>query len=324
MAHIHEESETYYLDQLCLIGLSGAFGGVCLSLYFWQRGMLELMLGTQFHLWVLASGIVLVLIAVIRAGLLWTSVGARHHNHAHEDHSHHDHDHDHAHEHAHHDHDHSHHHHEHEGPCPEAGHEHAGHEHPAHDHDHDHDWAPWRYVVLLIPIMLFLIGLPNKGPQVRAMAAHVDLAPETLGYATLGDPVQQLVMAAVLAVESTGKADTLDFNTLEKASADEEDRKYWKGKRVKVKGQFARSPSNDHVFSLVRFRIRCCAADAIQLNVPMISKESVSDIKADQWVEVTGRMAFQKSRSGYMTVLQVPNRQAITPTEADSNPWVKD
>ena len=46
MSHIHEESETYYLDQLCLIALSGAFGGVCLTLYFWQVPMLNLMLGS--------------------------------------------------------------------------------------------------------------------------------------------------------------------------------------------------------------------------------------------------------------------------------------
>src|SRR5436853_7646147 len=91
MAHTHQDSETYYLDQLCLIGLSGAFGMVCLSLYFWQQSMLNLMLGAQFHLWVLGSGIILVLIAVIRAGLLWTSVGKRADNHDHA-HTHHDHE----------------------------------------------------------------------------------------------------------------------------------------------------------------------------------------------------------------------------------------
>src|SRR6202023_2261276 len=105
----------------------------------------------------------------IRAGLLWTSVGARHPNHVHDAHDH---------EHVH---DHGHEHHHHEGPCPEPAHEHAHQDdHPgqahSHDHDHDHDWAPWRYVVLLVPIMLFLIGLPNKGPQVRAAAAQVDLS----------------------------------------------------------------------------------------------------------------------------------------------------
>jgi hypothetical protein len=322
MAHTHQESETYYLDQLCLIALSGAFGGVCLSLYFWQRNMLTLMLGGQFHLWVLGSGIVLVLLALIRAGLLWTSVGKQDHDHEHGDHDHHDHGH--AHEHG--PHDHGHHHHE---GFHEHAHEHGPehHHHHAHDHDdHDHDWAPWRYVVLLIPILLFVLGLPNKGPQVRAATAQVDMTQEGIGYAMLiesgGDPLKQLTIAAALTAEGSGPPTALDFKTLEKASIEEEDRKYWQGKRVGVKGQFAPSPNSDRVFSLVRFRIRCCAADAIPLNVPMIAKEPITGIKEGEWVEVTGRVEFQKGRNGYQTLLRVPNRKAIAPSDPDPNPWV--
>ena len=44
MAHLHEDSDTYYLDQLCLIALSAAFGGVCLTLYFLNFSMLKIML----------------------------------------------------------------------------------------------------------------------------------------------------------------------------------------------------------------------------------------------------------------------------------------
>jgi hypothetical protein len=167
--------------------------------------------------------------------------------------------------------------------------------------------------------------LPNKGPQVRAAATQVDLSQVAAGYATLvesaTDPWRLLVATAALTGEDSGPATPLGFKTLEQASADKDDRDYWKGKRVKVTGQFAPSPASDRIFSLVRFRIRCCAADAIQLNVPMISKESVSDIKTDQWVEVTGRISFQQGRNGYLTVLHIPNRQAIASTNPDPNPW---
>ena len=50
MAHHHDhEDDTYFVDQLCMVGLSGAFGVICLCLYFWgapqgQQSMLDLLL----------------------------------------------------------------------------------------------------------------------------------------------------------------------------------------------------------------------------------------------------------------------------------------
>src|ERR1700730_5171613 len=197
MAHFHEDSDTYYLDQLCLIALSGAFGGVCLTLFFWQTPMLNLMLGPQFHAFVLGSGILLLGMAGIRSVILWKAAGGAKtslplvpdhvHEHGHEHHDpencQHDHDHDHGHDHQH-------------------GQDHT-HEH-AHE-GHDHDWAPWRYVVLLLPIMLFLLGLPNKGPSVHGATTPVDLTSESNGYATLvaaGDPIGRKRSAAFLSADS--------------------------------------------------------------------------------------------------------------------------
>jgi len=308
MAHFHEDSDTYYLDQLCLIALSGAFGGVCLALYFWQASMLNLMLGRQFHGFVLGSGILLLAMAGIRAVILWMAAGRAKtalplvHDHAHE---------------------HARDHHHHENCGHEHGHDHEhGHAHGQHHDDHDHDWAPWRYVVLLLPIMLFLLGLPNKGPAVQGSSIPVDLTHESIGYATLvaaGNPMQQLVVAAFLSNDSSAQAETLGFKTLESAARDEESRGEWDGKWITVKGQFAPNRQNDHQFSLVRFQIRCCGADAVRLNVPMVCKESLQGIKAEEWVNVTGRIRFQKNGGGdsYITVLLVPNRQAIAPTGPD-------
>ncbi|HYV39194.1 MAG TPA: hypothetical protein VE988_26135, partial [Gemmataceae bacterium] len=187
--HSHD-TDTYYLDQLCMVGITGAFAGICLTLYFFNTDMLKLLLQDDFHPLILAAGVTLLIVTLVRAAVLWRAAGkksaAHVHDHAHE-HHHHDHAHDH-HDHAHCDHDHHHehveahdhhhhhgeacghdHHHEHIQPAvatyhspalPMVAHDH-GHAHDS-DDGHDHGWAPWRYVVLLVPMMLFLLGLPNK------------------------------------------------------------------------------------------------------------------------------------------------------------------
>jgi hypothetical protein len=170
--------------------------------------------------------------------------------------------------------------------------------------------------------MLFLLGLPNKGPSVQGATIPVDLTQESLGYATLvaaGDPAQQMVLAAFLSADSSALAETLGFKTLEAAARDAESRSEWDGKWITVKGQFAPNRENPHQFSLVRFQIRCCGADAVSLKVPMVCKDSVQSIKQGEWVNVTGRIRFQKYGSGdsYITVLVVPNLQAIAPTGPD-------
>jgi uncharacterized membrane protein YcgQ (UPF0703/DUF1980 family) len=147
MGHDHHHGgdvSTYYVEQLCTIGVCGAFGAVAIMLY--SRNTLRIFLDPKFHPFVLGAGIALLVMVAIRAVSVWqTAGGAADHNH---DHCH-GHDCSHDHEHDHHDHDH------------EQGHDHA-HVH-SHDHGHDHSWNPWRYAVLLLPIVLFFLNLPNQG-----------------------------------------------------------------------------------------------------------------------------------------------------------------
>src|SRR3989442_13482056 len=145
MSHDHGEADgPYYVDQLCLIALSASFGAVCLTLYLLKSDMLHLMLGPQFHLMVLWSGFILLGLAVTRSLALWREARSNSRlapraepccEHSHGD-----------------------------GPADAQGHDHA-----------DHGWAPWRYVLLLLPIFLFLLGFPNKGPAIRAANANLDL-----------------------------------------------------------------------------------------------------------------------------------------------------
>src|SRR5688572_26043365 len=105
--HHHGDDDPYYLDQLCQIALTTAFGGICLVMYLFQRGldaasgkdmMLNRILSVRFHIYVLMAGIALLVIALLRAYALWqqtkTAGGHVHHHH-------HDHDHDHPQDHDH-------------------------------------------------------------------------------------------------------------------------------------------------------------------------------------------------------------------------------
>lgn len=190
MAHDHDHDETYFKDQLSTIALCGMLGGVCVLLS--QQGKLTF-LAPNFRLPVLLGGLALLGLVGVRAVLIWMATGpkpapcpdgcAHDHEHGHDrDHDHdHAHEHDHAHGHDHHDHAHEHDHgHDHHDHAHEHGHEHShAHDHPhdhghshAHDHGHDHGWSPWRYAVLLLPIVLFFLNLPPAPIlTVRAIAA---------------------------------------------------------------------------------------------------------------------------------------------------------
>jgi hypothetical protein len=328
-SHVHEE-DTYFLDQLCMVALSGAFGAICLAMYFVQQGMLYRLLGPQFHPFVLASGAALVVIASVRAAVLWSEAGARRaalteeHQHHEEacDHTHDDCGHDHGHSHAH-DHGHSHSHAQHD-----HGHSHAhahAHSHSHGDHaDHDHGWAPWRYVVLLLPIILFLLGLPSKGPAIQQQNVTVDLTEEALYGAALTSLAhngwsQLGVIAKALYDQIEEEAIPRDFKQLEAMASSPAERDYWKGKTIKVKGQFM--PQTDRLFTLVRLRIQCCAADAVQLNVPILSKDSITDIRREDWIVVTGRVDFREVNGTPKPLILVSRRSAVQPTTPGLNPY---
>lgn len=299
MAHDHHHDEgSYYVEQLCTIGVCGAMGGVAVVL--WYRDKLSF-LHPNFRLPLLLGGIALLVLVAIRILVVWSESGKRiAHNHNHD----HDHPHEHGpncdHHHHPHEHKHDHHHHEH-GPECQHDHHHPTHAHePAaqaathvhthdHGHDHSHGWGPWRFAVLLFPIMLFFLNLPNEG------FAHVSLA--HLNTAGLG---------SVEGVADKGKLGyELTFKELEGVAYNPDRRAAYEGKTVDLKGQFV--PTGDpRVFRLVRLKINCCAADAIPLNAIIIvepknpdSKEKLpSEALQMKWVRVTGQIQFKSRPQG--------------------------
>lgn len=305
MAHVHEhDGTTYYLEQLCTIGICGALGTVAILL--WWQDTLKYILATPFHRWVLAGGIVLLVLVAIRAVTLWVSVGQRLGHH-------HDHEPEHGHDHAHcHEHEHEH--------CHEHGHhherEHAHIHDQGHDHGHDHGWNPWRYIVLMLPVVLFFLNLPNAAFSAEMMTRglrNVDV-----------DPAGTFPVAG-----KTGDVLSLEFKELERASYTPSTRSYYEGKTGKLKGQFVPG-NNDKRFSLVRVKITCCAADAIPLNIIIMidpkAEEGIGKLSSMDWVEVTGQIQFlqRKDRPNeFVTVLLVPSANEVRPTTPDANPYIQ-
>ena len=216
-------------------------------------------------------------------------------------HDHHDHgccDHDHDHDHAH------------------VGHHEHGHVHSHdHDHDHDHGWAPWRYVLLLLPIALFFFNMPN-----RTFAKNfVNKANQ-----------DELELEGGRATTDRGELATIpDWRELSKASWTPGSRVIWAGKLVRLTGQYA--PINESRFSLYRQLASCCAADSVSLDATIVIDPSkVSDKKLAaldpkgmnrKWVQVTGRVAFLNRRGTDQYVTAI----VVTPTEAKPlESWIQE
>jgi hypothetical protein len=296
MAHVHtHDDETYQLDQICTIIVCAAIGLVTIRLA--QQDQL-FFLAKFLHVWIYAGGIALVALAGIRAVPLIISalrkrnaraaspaLSAHSHNHEHE------HSHDYAHEACDHDHNHD------AGDC---SHDHA-HEH-THDHDHDHGhshdghehgWAPWRYVVLLLPVVLYFLDMPNQGFSVGM---------DSTQFSEVGN-----------SVAAKGGKVIQGFQELERAAYTEQSRSDYAGMTAMAEGQVSPSCDRSH-FALVRFRMNCCAADAMPLKVII---EVSNDDEAgkmfnarnlqSKWVQIKGVIQFRKlvGNEGYITVLQL-------------------
>jgi hypothetical protein len=289
MGHVHsaEERNIYYLDQLCTIGFCAALGIVQILLFHYK--VLDLILVPKFHQPVLWSGIVLTSLAVLRAVALWRNAGqVTVQTHSHEccgnDHEHAAHDHEHNHHHAH-DHEHVH-----------EDHEHVDEE--VEDCGHTHGWAPWRYALLLLPILLFLMGMPWPAP-----AAVVDDTPDEPGVMVV------------------------NFQDLQDAADSPRDRKQLGGKTIRVKGMFG-PLADPNKFQVHLLKMTCCFADAypVPLKGLFLSKEPLPVEKfRGQWVYVTGKLEFTQPSpsSEYVSTVHLRTKDDIRITMPASDPYLK-
>jgi len=130
-SHGHGESghglSDYYLEQLLTVFVCGAMGLTAVLMFAFGR--LDVILISSLRPWVLAGGVALLAVTAVRAFSLWRSVGASAESHG------------------------------------GAGHVHG----PDCDHDHgpeDHAHMPGgiylKTIPLMVPLLLFVMGLPSN------------------------------------------------------------------------------------------------------------------------------------------------------------------
>ena len=321
-AHAHAEGEgNYFLDQLFTILACGGVGLVAVLMY--QTGMLSRILVPMFFVPVLLGGIAILALVVIRSIAVWQLAGARRQeagenqaNSAGHEHSH-GHDHAHGHDDCGHDHGHG----------DDCNHEHAhSHSHAdshaagEEDHGHDHGWAPWRYMVLAIPVFLYFLGLPREGLSDRQVQA------------SLSGSLQQSPKREALSMFVGGPAFTkvlrkpdpqrfqLKFKELTEAAAIPSRHEIYEGDIGVIRGQFVPLRNSDREFTLLRVDMTCCVADQIYLETRIIAPEAIQGIQPYQWIRLEGLISFQKNDKGkWIPVITLASNDHIDPNAEPTN-----
>jgi hypothetical protein len=313
---------------------------------------LGLIIVQRFHIWALIGSVLLLGLVVIRAVAVWFQVDQHAADHVHDHNGCCDHDHDHEHHHEHH-HEHDHPHGVQELATVASAAEPSGHDHDhTHDHGHDHGWAPWRYVVLILPVVLYFLDLPNKGFSGRGAVGddrQYDLSKDVarlavdtwsvvaqtqMGQSLAAGPTPFLLgVAGAVRPNDKGRDLSVGFVQLEKAAETPEKRAYYEGKTVRLTGHY--KDLDTRRFTLIRYKMNCCAADAIPVKAvifvdPAFKENLDNDALRGRWVEVTGRVVFlqQPGTTEYATALMLsPSggqtlKDLVRDIPMDPNPWL--
>lgn len=243
MSHQHaSDASNYWADQICMVLAGLALGGVSLSM--WLSDKLDFL--APFFRWAVLFGAVgLLSITLIRGWTIWRAAGR-------------------AAEHDHHDHD------------IACDHDH-GHDHANCGHDHSHSWVPAKYALILLPVVLYLLGLPHSGfstDWLKNAGNSGDLEGGPQNVATKGEM-------------------TLGFDEVTLAQHNQAKQASLEGHIVTLKGMFV-PVNSDKAFTLMRLKGKCCTADAIPMGVRIIAPSFVNQFKPKDWVSVKGKIEFHK------------------------------
>lgn len=162
----------------------------------------------------------------------------------------------------------------------------------------------------MIPVGLFLLNLPNS-----SFAAMKELDLNNVEVKT--------------DVTDKGTASNVNFLQLERAAQNADARQLYEGKTVTLVGRFA--GDKEKSFTLIRYKMNCCAADAVPLNAAIfVDPKSPAKLRpkewAQKWVKVKGQVQFLKMKDGqYVTALVLKptsdedlNSEWIQETQPDS------
>ena len=269
-AHAHGDNEgegNFFLDQLFTILSCGALGIVALLMY--RSGMLSRILVPFFWLPVAVGGGAVLLLVVIRGIALWQLAGkAKAAAEAEECGVNH-------------------------GAGEDCGVEHSHAQED--DHGHNHGWAPWRYMVLAVPVFLYFLDLPRSGYSENRIDREVRSGslqknPQRQALAALaGGPVFSPAYR-----KPNPSIKELRFKELAEVTAVPSRHEAFEGDIGIIRGQFwpMKEPGE---FTLFRMNMTCCAADTVMLQVRIVAPpDAVAGIKRGQWVRVTGLISFEQ------------------------------
>jgi hypothetical protein len=327
MAHSHlgcQSPRDYFTEQLLTILVCGALAYAGIQMYLGDR--LGLVLVPQFHKFVLIGSVAVMVLVVVRAVAVWREAGQLQpmddmvcqENHVHS------------------------------AACnhlpglPDGT---AGDGAAIDDHGHSHDmsWVFARMLVLVFPVALFALGIPNSGfsaerqKKMLGTESALNLDPKeleglardpgTMVYEATTEPdgskVRLLQTPTGLKIRETvtpagetkyaivpGEAVELRFNDLKDAALDPDKRKSYTGQKATLAGRFSRL--TDKEFTLYRLKMTCCGADAVPLKVRIIAPQ-VPPASQGEWVRVTGIIRFVKApgQETYTPVLVVSDIKDI-------------
>ena len=290
MAHDHDHGHhdadsmrDYFTEQLLTILVVGLFGFAAVRMY--SNGMLELILAPAFRLPVFIGGAVVLLLVAVRAVCVWQESGTMARASGH--------DRDHGHDHQHHepghvhgpdcDHDHAH-------TAAHVGHDHD-HDHADHGHSHDLSWVFARMLVLMFPVALFFLGVPNQG-------FSKDYLDKLIG--------NELALGLDNLKDVAGKDGSLTrFDDLKGAEYDADRRDALTGVTAELEGRFRQLGPKE--FTLFRLKRACCATDSVALKVRISVPTALGTFQENEWVTIKGQVQFVQvpGTEQYVSVIKV-------------------
>lgn len=182
---------------------------------------------------------------------------------------------------------------------------HHDHSHDDHGHSHDLSWAFARLLILVFPVALFLLGVPNAGFSQEHIEKLLGKEKSIEGQVKFDEDKR-----------ASGSVTEMRFNDLNNAAYDPGKRESLAGQFVTMRGQLERM--GDKEFRLFTQKMTCCAADTVLLKVRMITKQSLSGFNNGEWVQVQGQIQFvhEPDSNRYIPVLKVPDLTDIKPIKA--------